>query len=281
MAKKTAKKIVEYKKQGKKITALTAYDYSTAKYFDNADIDIILIGDSLAQVALGYDSTTDVSMDEMKIFTSAVARGVENALIVVDMPFMSYQISKEEATKNAFELIKAGANAVKIEGASPYIIDLVSHLHLSGIPVMAHLGFTPQYINAIGGHFIAAKSAHTTVEILKMAQLLQRAGAFSLVLEMVPKESAKFITNRLKIPTIGIGAGRDCDGQILVSDDVLGKYGDFTPKFARQYSSLKDIIYNVAKAFNDDVQKGNFPSISESFSLDNNEAQKLENYSQN
>ena len=279
--KKTAKKIIDFKKQGKKITALTAYDYSTAKYFDKAGVDIILVGDSLAQVALGYGSTTQVSTDEMLVFTKAVARGVESALVVADMPFMSYHISIEEGIKNAGRFIQNGAQAVKIEGASPYIIQLVSRLTQNGIPVMGHLGFTPQYINTIGGYFVSGKDTQATLEILQMAQALEKAGAFSVVLEMVPAESSKFITERLNIPTIGIGGGRYCDGQILVSDDILGKYDNFCPKFARQYSSLKDIIYNVARAYCNDVEKGNFPSISESFTLDNEEAQKLENYTQN
>ena len=277
--KKTAKKIIEFKKQGKKITALTAYDYSSAKYFDMAGVDIILVGDSLAQVALGYGSTTEVTLEEMLVFTKAVSRGVQNALVVADMPFMSYQISIEEAIKNAGKFIQAGAQAVKIEGASPYIIEIITRITQSGIPVMGHLGFTPQYINTIGGHYISGKSVETTIELTAMARNLEKAGAFSVVLEMVPQESSKFITKKINIPTIGIGGGKFCDGQILVSDDILGKYDNFCPKFARQYSSLKDIIFNVAKAYCSDVEKGIFPSVAESFTLDNEEAQKLENYS--
>ena len=277
--KKTAKKIIEFKKQGKKITALTAYDYSSAKYFDMAGVDIILVGDSLAQVALGYGSTTEVTLEEMLVFTKAVSRGVQNALVVADMPFMSYQISIEEAIKNAGRFIQAGAQAVKIEGASPYIIEIITRITQSGIPVMGHLGFTPQYINTIGGHYISGKSVETTIELTAMARNLEKAGAFSVVLEMVPQESSKFITKKINIPTIGIGGGKFCDGQILVSDDILGKYDNFCPKFARQYSSLKDIIFNVAKAYCSDVEKGIFPSVAESFTLDNEEAQKLENYS--
>ncbi len=277
--KKTAKKIIEFKKQGKKITALTAYDYSSAKYFDMAGVDIILVGDSLAQVALGYGSTTEVTLEEMLVFTKAVSRGVQNALVVADMPFMSYQISIEEAIKNAGRFIQAGAQAVKIEGASPYIIEIITRITQSGIPVMGHLGFTPQYINTIGGHYVSGKSVETTIELTAMARNLEKAGAFSVVLEMVPQESSKFITKKINIPTIGIGGGKFCDGQILVSDDILGKYDNFCPKFARQYSSLKDIIFNVAKAYCSDVEKGIFPSVAESFTLDNEEAQKLENYS--
>ena len=277
--KKTAKKIIEFKKQGKKITALTAYDYSSAKYFDMAGVDIILVGDSLAQVALGYGSTTEVTLEEMLVFTKAVSRGVQNALVVADMPFMSYQISIEDAVKNAGKFIQAGAQAVKIEGASPYIIETITRITQSGIPVMGHLGFTPQYINTIGGHYVSGKNIETTIELTALARNLEKAGAFSVVLEMVPQESSNFITKKLTIPTIGIGGGRFCDGQILVSDDILGKYDNFCPKFARQYSSLKDIIFNVAKAYCSDVEKGNFPSVAESFTLDNEEAQKLENYS--
>ena len=277
--KKTAKKIIEFKKQGKKITALTAYDYSSAKYFDKAGVDIILVGDSLAQVALGYGSTTEVTTEEMLVFTKAVSRGAENALVVADMPFMSYQISIEDAIKNAGKFIQAGAQAVKIEGASPYIIETITRITQSGIPVMGHLGFTPQYINTIGGHYVSGKNIETTIELTALARNLEKAGAFSVVLEMVPQESSNFITKKLTIPTIGIGGGRFCDGQILVSDDILGKYDNFCPKFARQYSSLKDIIFNVARAYCNDVEKGNFPSVAESFTLDNDEAQKLENYS--
>ena len=277
--KKTAKKIISYKKEGKRITALTAYDYSTAKYFDKAGVDIVLVGDSLAQVALGYGSTNEVSLEEMKIFTSAVSRGVQDALVVADMPFLSYQTSTSDAMKNAGELIKCGANAVKIEGANKYIIDTVTHLTQNGVAVMGHLGFTPQFINTIGGHFVSGKNVQATLDILKQAKQLQEAGVFAIVLEMVPTESAKFISERLYIPTIGIGGGKFCDGQILVSDDILGKYDNFCPKFARQYSSLKDIIFNVAKAYCNDVQRGAFPSVAESFSLDEKEAQKLESYS--
>ena len=277
--KKTAKKITEFKRQGKKITALTAYDYSSAKYFDMAGVDIILVGDSLAQVALGYGSTTEVTLEEMLVFTKAVSRGVQDALVVADMPFMSYQISIEDAVKNAGKFIQAGAHAVKIEGASPYIIETITRITQSGIPVMGHLGFTPQYINTIGGHYVSGKSVETTIELTAMARNLEKAGAFSVVLEMVPQESSKLIKKKINIPTIGIGGGKFCDGQILVSDDILGKYDNFCPKFARQYSSLKDIIFNVAKAYCSDVEKGNFPSVAESFTLDNEEAQKLENYS--
>ena len=275
---KSVQKIQSYKKAGKKITVLTAYDYSTAKYFDKAGVDMILVGDSLAQVVLGYDNTTDIGMEEMIIFTKAVSRAVENALLVSDMPFMSFQVSKEETVKNACQLIKAGANAVKVEGCSDFTIDCIKHLTQNGIPVMGHLGFTPMSINTIGGHKIQGKDAEKTLAILKDALKLQYAGCFAIVLEMVPLQSSSFISQRIAIPTIGIGAGRYCDGQVLVSDDLLGKYDRFKPKFARQYSSLKDIMYNVARAYCRDVETGAFPSAEESFILDEKEMEKLGNY---
>ncbi len=275
---KSIQKIQNYKKEGKKITVLTAYDYSTAKYLDQAGVDMILVGDSLAQVALGYESTTDVGMDEMLVFTRAVSRAVESALVIADMPFMSFQIDKSQTMKNACEFIKAGANAVKMEGSSDFVVENIKHLVQNGIPVMGHIGFTPMSINSIGGHKVQGKDADRTIDILKEALRLQSAGCFAVVLELMPLQSSQFITQRLRIPTIGIGGGKFCDGQVLVSDDLLGKYDRFKPKFARQYSSLKDIIFNVAKAFCNDVENGTFPSMKESFVLENEEIEKLENY---
>lgn len=275
---KSIQKIQNFKKEGKKITVLTAYDYSTAKYIDQAGVDMILVGDSLAQVALGYENTTDVGMEEMIVFTRAVSRAVENALVIADMPFMSFQLDKVQTMKNACEFIKAGANAVKMEGCSDFVIENIKHLTQNGIPVMGHLGFTPMSINSIGGHKVQGKDADRTIDILKEALRLQSAGCFAVVLELLPLQSSQFITQRLRIPTIGIGGGKFCDGQVLVSDDLLGKYDRFKPKFARQYSSLKDIIFNVAKAFCNDVESGAFPSTKESFVLDNEEIEKLENY---
>ena len=275
---KSIQKIQNFKKEGKKITVLTAYDYSTAKYLDQAGVDMILVGDSLAQVALGYESTTDVGMEEMLVFTRAVSRAVESALVIADMPFMSFQIDKAQTMKNACEFIKAGANAVKMEGSSDFVIENIKHLVQNGIPVMGHIGFTPMSINSIGGHKVQGKDADRTIDILKEALKLQSAGCFAVVLELMPLQSSQFVTQRLRIPTIGIGGGKFCDGQVLVSDDLLGKYDRFKPKFARQYSSLKDIIFNVAKAFCNDVENGVFPSIKESFVLDNEEIEKLENY---
>ena len=181
---KSIQKIQNFKKEGKKITVLTAYDYSTAKYFDQAGVDMILVGDSLAQVALGLENTTDIGMEEMLIFTKAVSRGVKDALVIADMPFMSFQIDKTETMRNACEFIKAGANAIKLEGSSDFIVDNIKHLVNNGIPVMGHLGYTPMSINSLGGHKIQGKDADRTIDILKDALRLQSAGCFAIVLEM-------------------------------------------------------------------------------------------------
>ena len=270
-------KIQNYK-NNKKITVLTAYDYSTAKYIDEANVDMILVGDSLAQVALGYESTTDISMNEMLIFVSAVSRGVKNALVIADMPFMSFQIDKSETMKNACKFIKAGANAVKLEGASDFIIENIKHLTQNGIPVMGHIGFTPMSVNSLGGYKIQGKDTRRTKQMLDEAKKLQEAGCFCVVLELVPKESAKFISEKLDIPTIGIGAGKYCDGQVLVSDDLFGKYDRFKPKFARQNANLKEIILNSARKYCEDVENNAFPNDDESFLLTQEEQEKLENY---
>lgn len=272
----TVSTIMKYKKENKKITMLTSYDCSTARYVDEAGIDTILVGDSLGMVVLGYDTTLKVTLDEMKIFTSAVTRGVKRAMVIADMPFMSYHSSIEKATENAGELIRAGAQAVKIEGGTDYIVEVTKHLNEMGIPVVAHLGFTPQYLNTIGGYSVQGKSFDCTVRILEQAKKLQNAGAFMLVLEMVPEESAKYITEQLEIPTIGIGAGRYTSGQVLVVDDILGKYGEFKPKFARKYADMKSEIFDVASRFRNDVENGLFPNDDEVFKLNDEQRAKLE-----
>lgn len=261
----TVNTLKNIKSSGEKFSVLTAYDFSTAKYIDEAGIDVILIGDSLAMTALGYETTHSVGVDEMKIFTSAVARGVERALVVTDMPFLSYHADVSIAIQNCGEMIKLGANAVKIEGYSEYIVTLVKRLTESGIPVMAHLGFTPQFLNTLGGYKIQGKTQEAADEILRQAKELQAAGAFSLVLEMVPEKSAKYITENLSIPTISCGAGKYCDAQVLVCDDVFGKYSEFTPKFARKYGDMRGLILDCAKRFDTDVKSGKFPSESEVF----------------
>lgn len=275
MKKITVKTIQKLKDEGQKITALTAYDYSTAKYMDESGVDIVLVGDSLAMVALGYETTHSIGMDEMKVFTKAVAKGVKRAMVAVDMPFMSYHVSIEEAVKNAGEMIKIGARAVKIEGGGKYILEVVERCTQAGIPVIAHLGFTPQFLNTLGGYTIQGKSYDTTLQILEQAKELEKAGAFAIVLEMVPEESAKYITDNLNIPTIGIGAGRYCSGQILVSDDIFGKFSDFTPKFARKYGDMGLLIKNCATQFVKEVQSSKFPSDEEVFNLSDEELKQL------
>lgn len=278
--KKTVRKIQKIKDEGRKITALTAYDYPTAKFLDNAGIDLILVGDSAANVVLGYESTVKITLDEMLMIAGAVSRGAKDALIVGDMPFLTYNISYEKAIENAGKFIVAGADAVKIEGGGEYITGLTKRLTGAGIPVMSHLGFTPQYVNTIGGNLIQGKNFETAIKILEAAKKLEEAGAFAIVLEMVPKEAAEFITKNLNMPTIGIGAGNTCDGQILVVNDLIGKFDDFKPKFARKYFDSKNLILEAAKQYIADVQSGDFPNAEESFSVSDEEKTKFENYKQ-
>jgi len=260
--------IQKMKDSGEKISMITAYDCSMAKYVDEAGIDMILVGDSLAMVILGYDSTCSVGMDEMKIFTKAVARGSKRSMIVADMPFMSVTPDISQSLLNAGELIRSGASAVKIEGASDSVIETIKACVNSGIPVCAHLGFTPQFLNTIGGYNVQAKTFEATQKLLEEALKVQEAGAFCVVLEMVPEESATYVTERLRVPTIGIGAGRYTSGQVLVSDDILGKYSEFKPKFVRRYADMKALIVEGVRAYNNDVKSGAFPSDEEIFHVD-------------
>lgn len=267
--------IQKIKANGEKFSVLTAYDFSTAKYLDEAGIDIILIGDSLAMVALGYDTTHKIGVEEMSIFTKAVAKGVNRAMVVTDMPFMSYNIDIESALTNVCNMVKYGANAVKIEGCSDYILKVIKRCVESGIPVMGHLGFTPQFLNTIGGYNIQGKSYEATLSILEQAKKLEEAGVFSVVLEMVPEESAQYITENLKVATISCGAGRYCTGQVMVSDDMLGKFSEFKPKFARKYGDMKSLILNCAKQYDYDVKNGLYPSSEEIYKLSEEELKQL------
>lgn len=261
----TVNTIRKLKESNEKFSVLTAYDYSTAKYLDEAGIDVILIGDSLAMVALGYETTNSIGIEEMSIFTRAVAKGVSRAMVITDMPFMSYHTDIPTAVRNCGNMIKLGANGVKIEGYSEYILEVIKRCVDSGIPVVGHLGFTPQFLNTLGGYKIQGKTQEAAEKILNQAKQLEKAGAFAVVLEMVPQESAKFITENLGISTISCGAGKYCDAQVLVSDDVFGKYSDFTPKFARKYGDMKNLIITCAKQFDEDVKSGKFPSETEVF----------------
>lgn len=276
MAKKiTVRTIQKIKENNEKFSMLTAYDYSTAKYLDEAGIDVILVGDSLAMTALGYETTHAIGVDEMKIFTKAVARGVNHAMVVADMPFLSYHTDIPTAVKNCGEMIKLGANAVKIEGADDYIYEVIKRLVGCGIPVIGHVGFTPQFLNTIGGYNIQGKSFETAQQILDQCKQLEQSGAFAIVLEMVPEESAKYISEHLTVPVISCGAGRFCTGQVMVCDDLFGKFSDFKPKFARKYGDMKSLILNCAKQFNEDVKSGNYPNDDEVFKLSEEELKQL------
>ena len=259
-----------------KIAMLTAYDYSTAQVLDKAEIDGILVGDSLAMVALGYENTYNITIDEMLIFIKAVARGAKNSFIIGDMPFMSYNLSVAQGLENASKMIKAGANAVKLEGCNNHIIELTQRCIESGIPVLSHLGFTPQLMNTIGGHKIQGKTADNTEKILECAKELEKAGAFGVVLELMPAVSAEYITRNLNIPTIGIGAGAGCDGQIVVTDDITGKFTDFTPKFVKKFANIHDTVYNGVRLYIEEVKDGKFPSEKETFILAEEEREKLD-----
>ena len=274
---KTVHSFQKLKDSGEKIAMLTAYDYSTAKVIEEAGIDAILVGDSLAMVALGYRDTYIITADEMQVFVKAVSKGAKNTFIVADMPFMSYNINVEQGLENASKMIKAGASAIKLEGCNKYILTLVQRCVESGIPVLGHLGFTPQLMNTIGGHKIQGKTAEMTEEILVNAQKLEAAGCFAIVLELMPAESAKYITDNLNIPTIGIGAGAGCSGQIVVTDDILGKFTDFKPKFVKKYADLHGVVLESVTKYKDEVKNLIFPSQEESFELNPEEQDKLNN----
>lgn len=257
--------IIAMKKRGEKIACLTAYDHLMAKHLSEAEIDLILVGDSAGMVIAGHKNTIPVTMDEMIYHTRSVARGNQRALIVADMPFLSYQVSLEKAIENAGRCIKEGrAEAVKLEGGD-WLADVISHLVRIGIPVMGHLGLTPQSVNTIGGYRVQAKKAEKADELLKDAIKLEEAGVFSIVLEMVPTEVAEKVTERLSIPTIGIGAGPHCDGQILVTHDLLGIFDHFKPKFVRRYANMARDMKDAYSRYILDVKNNLFPSDEESF----------------
>jgi 3-methyl-2-oxobutanoate hydroxymethyltransferase len=263
------------KKQGKKMTMLTAYDYPMALLEDRAGIDIILVGDSLAMTVLGHENTLPVTMDEMIHHTKAVVRGAKHCLIVGDMPFMSYNTSEREAILNAGRLMKeAGADAVKLEGGAS-VKDIVRAIVKGGIPVMGHIGLTPQTISMLGGFKVQGKDAQAAQNIIDDALSLEDAGAFSVVLEAVPAPIAKMVTERLTIPTIGIGAGVHCDGQVLVVHDMLGLFDRFTPKFAKRYVNLSEQILKAFEAYRDEVLQGTFPTDQHSFHIDEKELSKI------
>ncbi|MBI4213657.1 MAG: 3-methyl-2-oxobutanoate hydroxymethyltransferase [Chloroflexi bacterium] len=255
----TISQILDLARSGQKIPMLTAYDSATARLLDAAGIPLILVGDSLGQVMLGYDSTLPVTMDDMIRHTSAVVRGAQNAFIVGDMPFMSYQISESDALANAGRFLKeAGCQGVKLEGGRQ-VAPLVEKLVGYGIPVMGHVGLTPQSINQLGGPRLQARTAAQAKVLLDDALALERAGAFSVVLELVPAQVSRMISDRLEVPTIGIGAGPDCDGQVLVISDLLGMNPAFHPKFLKRYAELAETIRSAAQTYAEEVKSGAFP----------------------
>jgi 3-methyl-2-oxobutanoate hydroxymethyltransferase len=248
-----------------KITCLTAYDYPTARLLDEAGVDVLLVGDSVGMVALGYDSTLAVTIEEMLHHTRAVRRGTRRALVVADMPYGTYHTDTAESLRNAVRFIKeAGAEAVKIEGGERRL-ELIVRLTEAEIPVMGHVGLTPQSVNALGGYRVQGKTVDAAEQLLRDAHAVEAAGAFAVVLEAIPRELAAQITRELRIPTIGIGAGPDCDGQILVVHDMLGLTFNQTPKFARQYANLSESISSAVREYCDDVRHGTFPSDEESY----------------
>lgn len=265
----------ESKKKGKKLVMLTAYDYSTAKLMDSTGIDGILVGDSLAMVCLGHKNTLSVTMEDMLHHTKAVTKGVSNSLVVGDMPFMSYQASIEDAIKNAGRFIKeADADAVKLEGGA-VVYEQAKAIVKAQIPVMGHLGLTPQSVNIFGGFKVQGKSLETAKQIIEDAKKLEDAGAFAIVLEGIPSALGKIITESISIPTIGIGAGADCDGQILVYQDMLGMFSDFTPKFAKKYANIGDIMKDAIKDYIKEVNNKAFPGKEHGFSIDEDIINKL------
>ena len=273
--KNTSVTFKESKKNGEKLTMLTAYDYTTAKLLDESGVDSILVGDSLGMVVLGYDDTLSVTMEDMIHHSAAVARGAKNALVITDMPFMSYQTSVYDAVVNAGRLVKEGkAQAVKLEGG----IEFCEHIKAivkASIPVCAHIGLTPQSINAFGGFKVQGKGKEEAQRLLDEARAVEEAGAFAVVLECVPAKLAKKISESISIPTIGIGAGAGCDGQVLVYQDMLAMYSDFKPKFVKQYAQIGSVMKDAFRQFIAEVKSGAFPSEEHTFKIDDDIIESL------
>lgn len=265
----------EAKEKHEKLTMLTAYDYSTAKLIDEAGINSILVGDSLGMVCLGYEDTLSVTMEDMIHHTRAVSRGAKNALVVADMPFMSYQTSVYDAVVNAGRLMKEGrAQAVKLEGGKE-VVEQIRAIVNASIPVVAHIGLTPQSINAFGGFKVQGKSEEAAKRLLEEAKAVEEAGAFAVVLECVPAKLAEFISKKINIPTIGIGAGVGCDGQVLVYQDMLGMYSDFVPKFVKQYAKVGEVMKKAFEEYIKEVKDGVFPEEKHTFKIDEEVIEKL------
>ena len=268
MARVSVGQIKEMKQRGEKIAMLTAYDYSTAKIIDEAGIPLILVGDSLGNVVLGYESTIPVTMEDMLHHTKAVTRGAKKAIVIGDMPFMTYHISVEQALTNAGRFIQeAGAQAIKLEGGVT-VAEKVRRIVACGIPVMGHIGLTPQSINQFGGHKVQGKTPAAAAALLEDAKALEEAGAFAVVLETMPTALASLITRKISIPTIGIGAGAGCDGQVQVVNDILGSFTDFVPKHAKQYAQVAEVTRKAVTDYFNEVKTGAFPTDKQSFAMD-------------
>ncbi len=273
--KKTVTTFANAKINGEKLTMLTAYDYSTAKLIDAAGIDSILVGDSLGNVILGYEDTLSVTVEDMIHHGAAVARGAKEALVIIDMPFMSYQTSVYDAVVNAGRLMKEGrGQAVKLEGGKE-VCPQIKAITEAGIPVCAHIGLTPQSINAFGGFKVQGKDEAAAKKLIEDALAVQEAGAFAVVLECVPEKLATMVTSKLYIPTIGIGAGAGCDGQVLVYADMLGMFSDFTPKFVKRFAETGQIMTEAFKAYNEEVKAGTYPQAEHTYAISDDVIEKL------
>ena len=276
----TIRDLARMKRRGEKIPMITAYDYTSAQLVERAGIPLILVGDSLGQVVLGYDSTVPVSMDDMVHHIKTVVRGTRRAHVVGDLPFLSYHAGVSDAIRNAGRLLKeAGAQSVKLEGGRSQA-ETVSRIVQSGIPVMGHIGLTPQAVNQLGGYRVQGKSVKDAVRLMDDAHSLEQAGAYAIVIECVPEPLARMITERVSVPTIGIGAGVGCDGQVQVFHDMMGLYEDFTPKHARRYAQLGQAMVEATQSYISDVQDGSFPDDSESFPLSDKVLESLSEYSE-
>ena len=272
----TVNKIREMKEKGEKIVMLTAYDYSTAKIVDEVGVPLILVGDSLGMVVLGYESTLPVTMEEMLHHTKAVVRGAKNAIVIGDMPFMTYHLSTEQAMRNAGRFIQeTGCGAVKLEGGVT-VAEKVKRIVECGIPVCGHIGMTPQSRLQLGGFKIQGKTPEVAARMLADARALEAAGAFAVVLETVPTPLATLITKKIGIPTIGIGAGEGCDGQVQVINDVLGSFTDFVPKHAKQYAKVSEVVRKAVTEYYDEVKAGTFPTEAQGFKMDESILQDLD-----
>ena len=271
---KTPRDIIAKKVAGKKISVVTAYDYSLALLCDRAGVDVLLVGDSAGMVVLGYDNTIPVTMTQMQIFTEAVSRARENALVVGDLPFMSYQANVSDAIKNSGKLIKSGADAVKLEGGIE-MADTVRAIVETGIPVMGHIGLQPQTTMLSQGYRVQGKTKESAKKLIESAKALEEAGVFSITLEMVTSEVAKIISESVSVPTIGIGSGKNCDGQVLVIHDMLGMYDKLKPKFVKRYLSLSKEITKAVELYKKDIESGRFPGKENSFFMEKTELDAL------